>query len=169
VRRAATGGGVLYEELSGNWTGVNDRTWRAAASGFRRRCERMQYDFIYQYCRPAVRRFLETVELGGLVKFPARITGASIPVEHLAPPWPYINPVQDIEATNFEIRSGLTSRAKEVSKRGLDVEQIDAENRADNARQDEMGLVYDSDARRMSRQGTADPGQPQSGQPPAAA
>jgi capsid protein len=99
------------------------------------------------------------------------MTAASIPVEHLTPPWPYINPVQDIEATNFEIRSGLTSRAKEVSKRGLDVEQIDAENRADNKRQDDMGLVYDSDARRMSRQGTAfnGPSQPQTGEPPVAA
>jgi lambda family phage portal protein len=155
VRRTATGGGVLYEELSGDFAAVNDRTWRAAASGFRRRCERMQYDFVYQYCRPIVQRWLRIVELGGILKFPAGITADSISVEHLAPQWPYINPVQDIEATNFEIRAGLTSRAKEVSKRGLDVEQIDAENKADNERQDKMGLVYDSDSRLMSRQGSS--------------
>jgi capsid protein len=104
--------------LSGDFAAVNDRTWRAAASGFRRRCERMQYDFVYQYCRPIVRRWLRIVELGGILKFPAGITADSISVEHLAPQWPYINPMQDIEATNFEIRAGLTSRAKEVSKRG---------------------------------------------------
>ena len=115
----------------------------------------MQYDFVYQYCRPIVRRWLRIVELGGILKFPAGITADSLPVEHLAPQWPYISPVQDIEATNFEIRAGLTSRAKEVSKRGLDVEQIDTENKTDNERQDKMGLVYDSDSRLMSRQGSS--------------
>jgi lambda family phage portal protein len=154
-RRVASGGGVIYETLSGDYTGITDRTWRSATTNYRRRCEYIQDVFIFQYCRPVVRRWLRTLELGGLVQFPRGITAATMPFNHLRPPWPYINPVQDIEATNFEIRSGLTARELEVSARGGDVQAIDDANERDAARVDAKNLVYDSDPRRMTRAGVS--------------
>jgi len=61
--------------------------------------------------------------------------------------WPYINPVQDVNAQKLAIRAGLTSRSASVLKQGEDPEQVDQENAADNTRADGLGLQYDSDPR----------------------
>jgi capsid protein len=61
--------------------------------------------------------------------------------------WPYLQPVQDIEAQTEAIRSGFTSRSAVVSEQGEDAEQIDAEQAADNARADRLKLRYASDGR----------------------
>ena len=45
------------------------------------------------------------------------------------------------------IRSGLMSRAEAISANGYDAEDVDREIAADNARADELGLVFDSDPR----------------------
>jgi capsid protein len=67
--------------------------------------------------------------------------------------WPYIHPVQDVEAAQLEVRNGLASRSGKVSERGDDVEVIDAEQAADNTRADELGLKYDSDGRQPKNGG----------------
>lgn len=45
------------------------------------------------------------------------------------------------------IRAGLMSRSEAISGNGYDAEDVDREIAADNARADELGLVFDSDAR----------------------
>ena len=45
------------------------------------------------------------------------------------------------------IRAGLLSRSEAISAFGYDAEDIDREIAADNARADELGLVFDSDPR----------------------
>jgi capsid protein len=59
----------------------------------------------------------------------------------------------ETSATIMRIRAGLTSRAESVSATGWNVEDIDAEIAADNARADRLALVLDSDARRVTLQG----------------
>ena len=61
--------------------------------------------------------------------------------------WPYINPVQDVEAAKAAVRSGFKTRAAVVSESGDDAEVIDTEQATDNARADGLGLRYDSDGR----------------------
>ena len=61
--------------------------------------------------------------------------------------WPYSHPVQDVTADEKAIAAGLTSRSKLVLRRGEDPSEIDAEQAADNARADALGLVYTSDGR----------------------
>jgi capsid protein len=65
--------------------------------------------------------------------------------------WPYINPVQDIQAQKEAIRAGLDSRSNLVSEQGEDAEAIDAQQAADNTRADTLGLRYDSDGRQVRR------------------
>ena len=45
------------------------------------------------------------------------------------------------------IRAGLSSRSEAISAYGYDAEDVDREIAADNARADELGLVFDSDPR----------------------
>jgi len=56
------------------------------------------------------------------------------------------------------IRAGLMSRSEAISAFGYDAEKIDREIAADNARADALGLVFDSDPRRVARTGAAQPG-----------
>jgi lambda family phage portal protein len=143
-REIAAGVGILYEQLTGDYGSLNDRTWRAAVTEFRRRCEGWQHHLmVYQLCRPVWRKWAETALLAGVLKG----IDPTVPVSWTPPRWPYINPTQDIEATEREIRAGLTSRSRAVSERGEDAIAIDAEQVADNKRADAEGLRYDSDAR----------------------
>ena len=45
------------------------------------------------------------------------------------------------------IRAGLSSRSEAISAYGYDAEDVDREIAADNARADDLGLVFDSDPR----------------------
>lgn len=151
----AAGAGILYEQLTGDYSKVNDRTWRAAMNEFRRACETWQHQIVvYQLCRPILRRWAEHAILSGRIRPPAGITAATIArADWLPPRWPYINPVQDVMAKKDEIRAGLTSRKREVSEDGYDIEDLDAEIAADNTRADLLGLVFDSDPRKVSNAG----------------
>lgn len=138
-RSIAAALGLLYEQLTGDYSQVNDRTWRAAVQEFRRRCENWQHHLlVFQFCRPVFTRWAALASLGGL---------KTLVPEWTPPRWPYINPEQDINAIEKEIQAGLTSRKRAVSERGDDAERIDAEQSEDNKRADTLELRYTSDGR----------------------
>jgi len=144
IRMIAASLGLLYEQLSGDFSQVNDRTWRAAVSEFRRRCETWQHHLmVFQFCRPVARRWAELAVLSGA----ARELDPAAQIAWTPQRWPYINPLQDVQTLEKEIQAGLNSRKRVVSERGDDVEQIDAEQQADAERADGKGLKYTSDGR----------------------
>lgn len=155
MREIAVTVGVLYEQISGDYSKVNDRTWRAAINEFSMRLAFWQHSIVvFQLCRPVVRRWLELGLLSGAIVLPADVTLA----EAARPKWlpqarPYINPVQDVQARREKVRAGFASRSQLVSEEGLDSEVIDDENARDNARADAKGLTYDSDARKTAQGG----------------
>ena len=61
--------------------------------------------------------------------------------------WQWVDPQKEFNAMVTAIRAGLLSRAEAVSAFGYDVEDIDREIAADNARADGLGLQFDSDPR----------------------
>jgi lambda family phage portal protein len=147
-RRVAKSGGIMYESLTGDFSKVNDRTYRAAVNEFRRRIQRLQGRFIFQWCRPAMNRWVDLAIMAGAITLPRGVTAADVKRVNWTPQaFPYLNPVQDIQAKREEVRSGFKSRRRTVSEAGDDVEQTDAEIASDNERADKAGLVFDSDAR----------------------
>ncbi|MHB2169952.1 phage portal protein [Alsobacter sp. R-9] len=144
-RSIAAAMGILYEQLVGDYSQVNDRTWRAAMMEFRRRCGMWQHQImVYQFCRPVWRRWVDLAVLGGA------IDASSAPDEAptwTPPRWDYINPVQDIQAMRESVQAGFTSRSALVSELGEDAVKVDAEIAADNARADELGLRLTTDGR----------------------
>lgn len=151
-RAVAAAAGVLYEQLTGDYSQVNDRTFRASVNEFRRRCQMWQHHLaVYQMCRPIHRRWIEAAVFSGVIRPPAGMTDRDLAsVKWVPQGWSYIHPVQEVEADVKAIRAGLKSRAAAVSERGEDAEQIDAEQAADNARADGLSLSYDSDGRRSA-------------------
>jgi capsid protein len=71
--------------------------------------------------------------------------------------WQWIDPEKEFKAVVLAIRAGLMSRAEAVAELGYDIETIDREIAADNARADALDLVFDSDPRRVARTGAAQP------------
>ncbi len=146
---AATG--VPYEILTGDMSGLNDRVVRVILNEFASRIEATQHQIVaFQMCRPIYRAWMDRAFLAGALP---------IPESYLTEPEPwaavkftpqrrrYLHPVQDVTAQVAAIEAGFTSRTAVVSEWGEDAETVDAEQAADNARADQLGLEYSSDAR----------------------
>lgn len=156
-RSVAAAVGLLYEVLSGDYSQMDDRTLRAALNDFRRSVERWQHHLVvYQFCRPIWRRWIDLALLSGALKLPAGMTRQqAYAVEWVPQAWSYIHPVQDVEGKMKEVQAGFSTRTRVVARAGYDVEQVDAENAADNARADDLKLSYTSDGRKAKKAPTA--------------
>ncbi|WP_067582364.1 phage portal protein [Endozoicomonas ascidiicola] len=153
----AAGIGLPFELLSGDMAGVSDRALRLILNEFRRRIQQIQHNqIIFQFCRPVWNRWLDMAVLNGSINIPdyANKQRAYRRVKWIAHGWPYMHPVQDMQAQKMAVRSGFKSRSEVVSEQGYDSEQIDAEISADNRRSDELELKYDSDARDLETEPT---------------
>lgn len=152
-RALSAAAGLLYEQVTGDFSNLNDRTWRAAFNEFKRRCEMWQHHLIvFQFCRPVWDRWAALARMGNNLSVKDTVQPPWVPQA-----WPYINPKQDIEASDMEMRAGLASRSQKASERGKNSADIDAEQAEDNKRADRLGLKYDSDARKSKSGATAKP------------
>lgn len=146
---AATG--VPYEVLTGDMSKVNDRTVRVILHEFRRRVQAWQHQVVvFQFCRKVWRAWMDSAWLAGALPLPADYITNPAPwlaVKWIPQGWPYLHPVQDVQAAEQAVRDGFRSRSQVVSEQGEDAEVIDAEQADDNARADALGLRYDSDGR----------------------
>lgn len=177
LRFVAIGVGVPYEALTGDWSQGNDRTYRAARMEWRSWVDRVRWQCVEpQLLRPTWRAFVEAAALvGALPPLPPGMTVEALAaaVEWRFPKAGWINPLQEVQAYRAAIRAGIASRRSVLDEIGEDVEEIDAELAADQARADRFGLVFDIDARRVSQAGvtqarpagTTDPNAPSLGVP----
>lgn len=152
LRAVAVATGVPYELLTGDMSGMNDRTVRVVLNEFKRRMQMVQHTIIaFKFCRPIWNAWIDRAILAGALPTPAGYgTDPAKPwalVKWTPQRWAYIHPVQDIQAQKDEVRAGFTSRAAIVSENGEDAEEIDREQADDNTRADSLGLRYDSDGR----------------------
>lgn len=150
MHKFAVGIGATYEQITGDLKGVNYSSIRAGLLDFRRKCEQFQRNvLIRQFCAPIVNRWMQEAVLVGRLDLPGYATDPGqyeSAVEWATPAWPWVDPLKDVQAAQTEVRSGFTSREKVVSEMGDSVEDIDAQQVADNERADDLGLVYDSRA-----------------------
>jgi len=146
---AATG--VPYEVITKDMRGVSDRVMRIILQLFRRSIQAHQYHrLVFMWCQPVWDAWVDRVFLSGALP---------IPIEYVENPdkwravkwspqaWPYMHPLQDVQANKMAVRSGFTSRTTVVAETGEDAEVIDAEQAADNRRADAVSIKYDSDGR----------------------
>jgi lambda family phage portal protein len=159
LRGVCAAAGVPYEVLTGDLSGVNDRSMRVLLGEFRRMIMCFQHQLlIYQVCRPVWDAWMDRVFAAGLLPIPAGYLKDPTPWANvLWQPhgWPYLHPVQDVEADNAAIRAGFTTRSYVVSEQGDDAEVVDQQQAEDNARADRLKLKYDSDGRQQKSAGSA--------------
>jgi lambda family phage portal protein len=157
LRSASVAADVPYEVLTGDMTGVNDRTARIILNEFRRRIEQWQHQLIVdRFCRPTWEAFFDRAVVSGALPVPPAYYTDPKPWRQArwqADRWPYIQPVQDIDALRNEVRSGVKSQSMAIVESGADPEEVFAQIAADNRRMDELGIVLDTDPRKTGRQG----------------
>jgi len=156
---ACAAAGVPYEVLTGDMSRVNDRTVRVILHEFRRSIQGRQHHVVaFQLCRRVWSAWLDRVFLSGALPIPPAYLKDREPwakAKFQPQGWPYIHPVQDVEAARSAIRAGFTSRTATVAEQGDDAEVIDEENAADNKRADDLDLTYESDGRQPVGKGAA--------------
>jgi capsid protein len=79
--------------------------------------------------------------------------GGSIPVEWSPPKFDAVDPLKDAMADLLALRSGTMSLAQAIARQGHNPDAVLAEIAAMNAKLDELGLVLDSDPRRVTKTG----------------
>jgi capsid protein len=113
-------------------------------------CEALQHGVIvHQLCRPIWNAWMDQAVLEGklpVLNYRERRREAQS-AKWIPQGWKWVDPQKEFNAMKLAIRAGLMSRAEAISGNGYDAEDVDREIAADNQRADELGLVFDSDAR----------------------
>ena len=136
-RNVAAAVGIPYELLTGDYSDTNDRTARVALGAFRRKLQQEQWGIVvHQLCRPVWSKLIQVSVLNGLTG----IALVKVKVRWSPQSWPYIQPLQDIQAQRQAIEAGLVSRTAAIMERGDDPEQVDRERADDKKREEAMKL-----------------------------
>lgn len=154
----AAGFRVPYELLTGDLSQVNFSSSRVGLNEFRRMVEAVQWHTVIpQFCAPVWRWVMEAAWTAGLVPDP------DIPAEWGPPRFESVNPLQDVTADILEVRAGFSTLAQQIARRGYDPQEVLREWMAQAREIDAAGLVFDSDPRRVTKAGLAQPEMPVEG------
>ena len=149
LRAIASALNVPYELLSGDVSQVTFASGRHSLLEFRRQLESIQHHLmVFQLCRPVWNAWLRLAVVAGALP-----EGNYQNVRWIAPSIEMLDTGAEVRAMVQRVRAGFVSRSEMVSRDGWDVEEIDAEIAADNARADRLSNVYDSDGRKRTQQG----------------
>jgi lambda family phage portal protein len=146
LRSIATGLGVTYEDLTGDYSNL---TFSAARMSRIRHWVRVD-DWRWRILVP---QFLAPVWTWAMQT--ASILGLPAPevTEWTAPPLPMIEPDKEGLAIQRNIRTGITTLSEEIRARGYNREQFLDELQQDFEDLDARGLVLDCDPRKMNQAG----------------
>jgi lambda family phage portal protein len=147
LRAIATGLGVTYEDLTGDYQDMPFSAARMSRLRHWARVEDWRWRLLVpQFCVPVYQWAMENaVILGQLRAVPT--------AEWTAPPAPMVDPVNEGLAFTRNIRGGLQSLSDSLRERGYNPRTVLKEIASDNALLDELGLVLDSDPRKMTQAG----------------
>jgi capsid protein len=137
LQALAAGIGVPKFLLSGDLTGANYSSLRAGLLPFRQRCEQIQYHVLVpQFLDPVWMRVQGYAALG---TGEGSLDGLDR-VEWIMPRQLQVDPQKDTEALVAQIDNRLTSRRRAVAELGWDIDALDEEIAADQAREEKLGI-----------------------------
>lgn len=152
-REIAAALGVSYEALTGDLSGVNFSSGRMGWLEMQRNIDAWRnFMLLPQMLYPIGKWFLDAAAI--------EVGRSDATVEWTPPRREMINPREEVSASRDAIRTGLSSRSNEQRKLGYDPMDLDREIASDNNRADKLGLIFDSDPRKVTSVGNPSP-QPQ--------
>lgn len=158
LRRVCAALGVVYEEVSGDWSQVNFSSARMARLAHWGNVHHWQQNIVIPLlCQPVWEWFCEAADLGGLLGPASDYPTA----EWTPPPMPMLEPAKEGDAYKGLIRSGMMSLPGALREQGFDPDAHLREVAESNATLDRLGLVLDCDPRRVTAQGQTQQDKPQ--------
>lgn len=158
LRMIATGLGVAYEDLTGDYSKVNYSSARMARLRHWALVERWRFGMLIpQLCDPVWAWAMELAAIAypqaPTVDFDAEGNARAIPASWTAPPVPMIEPDKEGLAYTRNIRSGLMSLREALRERGYDPDEVLEEIAESNRELDRLELLLDSDPRNLTQAG----------------
>ena len=152
LRAIATGFGLTYDLVTGDLSQANYSSLRAGRLAFKRRLEAAQWLLLVpQLCQPVWDAWVRAAQTDGALP----LRDGPWPVEWAPPRFEMVDPLKDTTAIQQQLRLGLITWGQAVAEMGWDAERQAAEIARWNAAHDDAGLVFDGDARRVGKSGTA--------------
>lgn len=149
----AAGLGVSYEALTGDLSGVNFSSGRMGHLQFQRNLDAWRWlTFIPQACARMTDWWLEAADLTG-----KRVNGVT--VSHTPPRREMISPEREVPANTAAMRSGQKSLVQILQESGVDPDQHLDEIKETLEMLDRLGIVLDSDPRKVSTSGVMQTGE----------
>lgn len=143
----AAGLGIPYESLTGDYKQVNFTSGKMGRSEFHALLDVWQWKMLVpQLCGGVFRWFLEAADLAGY-----QTQGAN--AKYVPPRRVMVDPTREIPAQIRAIRGGLQTLFGGIREMGYEPADFLAEMAEGNELIDSLGLVLDSDARKVSQQG----------------
>jgi lambda family phage portal protein len=154
LRAIASSLSLPFELLANNYGEVTFASGREGLLAFQRTCDAVVANVVaFQLCRPIWNWWIRIqVAAGALPE-----TVLTAPVRWVPPPIATLDSRMEVQSLVQRIRAGLISRSEAVAGTGVDPEALDREIAEDNRRADQLGLIYDSDARKVTLQGLEQP------------
>jgi lambda family phage portal protein len=156
LRAVATGLGVTYEDLTGDYENLPFSAARMSRLRHQARVDDWRWRLLVpQFLNPVWAWAMQTATILGMPVFET--------TEWTAPPLPMIEPDKEGLAIQRNIRTGITTLSEEIRARGYNRDQFLDELQADFAELDRRGLVLDCDPRKLTQAGqfqSATGGQP---------
>jgi len=154
----AAGFRVPYALMTGDLSQSNFASSRVGLNEFRRMVEQLQWQTVIpMFCDRVWGWFIEAAQLAG------SLPDGDIPVEWAPPKFESVNPLQDVQADQLEVRAGFSTLRQQIARRGYDPDKVLAEIAETGALLDALGIVVDTDPRRVSKAGQAQQNDPSDG------
>lgn len=143
----ATGLGISYEELTGDLRGVNYSSGRMGRQSFMRNLDAWRWQtFIPLFCEGVAQWFIEAAKLRGQVT-------RDITVRHSPPPLEPVDPIKEADGNTRLVRAGFIAHDEIVRQYGYNPEEHYRRIAENNQRLDDLGIILDSDPRRVNAAG----------------
>ncbi len=147
MQAVSTGLNLPYFVLTGDLSAFNFASGRMGWLEFQRSIASLQWAmFIPQFCRGLERWFIQALSIQGV-----NVDG--VEMEWTPPRREMISPETEVPAIRDAIRSGQMTISEAAKARGVDPDVFFAEWAADAAKLDQLGLIFDSDPRRVTAVG----------------
>lgn len=147
LRAIATGLGVTYEHLSGNYTDLPFSAFKGSLLQHWGRVDDWRWRLLIpQFCDPVWGWAMQTAQV-------MNVANVAPAAKWTPPPMPMIDPEKEGLAIQRNVRSGIQTLSDAIRERGYDPEEFFAEMAADNKVLDKYGLRLDSDGRYMTQAG----------------
>jgi lambda family phage portal protein len=151
LRSIASGIGVTYEDLTGNYETLSFSAARMSRIRHQVRVDDWRWRLLIpQFCDPVWQWVGQAAAIANTPGLRTQPTA-----EWTAPPMPMIEPDKEGLAYQRNIRSGIMTLSEAIRERGYDPDDMLGELAADFKKLDGLGLVLDSDPRKMTQAGQA--------------